>query len=280
MASISYSKLLEPISDVISCMESMLSGASGPTSGDQRECYKRIHAYAWGLHTLVMDVITAIGIENAATRSPVLERFNSLVHPIKTNLNNLDAGFDGDLTDEQYQIIAYVMATIVSIERMMSNVWHFSLIKHDRLSFTVSAIDSALLMRKFVSVLGQPALSVSGLSAMIIGDETWLSYAFGEIASNICSHGDPENVSFSASFNEERRGNHLHISIFDAGGGFACGDRDDPFRPYWQASAHNQGLGLGLYLARAFIEVSGGTVAISSETGCGTTVNVSFPLAH
>ena len=85
-------------------MESMLSGASGATSGDQRECYKRIHAYSWGVHTLVMDVITAIGIENAGTRPAVLERFNSLVHPIKTNLNNLDAGFDGDLTDEQYQI--------------------------------------------------------------------------------------------------------------------------------------------------------------------------------
>ncbi len=279
MASISYSKLLEPISDVISCMESMLSGASGPTSGDQRECYKRIHAYAWGLHTLVMDVITAVGIENAATRSPVLERFNSLVHPIKTNLNNLDAGFDGDLTGEQSQIIAFVMATIVSIERMMNNVWHFSLIKHDRLSFSASAFDSALLMRKFISVLGQSELPVSGPSAMIAGDETWLSYAFGEIASNICYHGDPENVRFSVSSNEEGRGMRLKISIFDAGGGFACADMDDPFLPYWQASAHNQGLGLGLYLARTFIEGSGGTVVISSKTGFGTTVNVSLPLA-
>ncbi len=276
MASISYSKLLEPVSDVISCMESMLSGASGATSGDQRECYKRIHAYSWGLHTLVMDVITAIGIENAGTRPAVLERFNSLVHPIKTNLNNLDAGFDGDLTDEQYQIIAYVMATIASIERMMNNVWQFSLIKHDRLKFSVSAVDSALLMQKFVSVLGHPALQASGVSAMVAGDETWLSYAFGEIATNICLHGDPA----SASFDGQRHGNRLQITIFDAGRGFAYSDVEDPFLPYWQASEHNQGLGLGLYLARAFIEFSGGTVAISSETGFGTTLNVSLPLAH
>ncbi|MCY4539821.1 MAG: HAMP domain-containing sensor histidine kinase [Chloroflexi bacterium] len=276
MASISYSKLLEPVSDVISCMETMLSGTGGATTGDQRECYKRIHAYSWGLHTLVMDVITAIGIENAATRPAVLERFNSLVHPIKTNLNNLDAGFDGDLTDEQYQIIAYVMATIAFIERMMNNVWRFSLIKHDRLDFSVSAVDSALLTQKVVSVLGQPALQAIGISAMVAGDETWLSYAFGEIATNICSHGDPASVSFDG----RRKGNRLQITIFDAGSGFAYADAEDPFLPYWQASEHNQGLGLGLYLARAYIESSGGTVAISSESSIGTTLNVLLPLAH
>ncbi len=275
MASISYSKLLEPVSDVISCMESMLSGASGATSGDQRECYKRIHAYSWGLHTLVMDVITAIGIENAATRPAVLKRFNSLAQPIKTNLNNLEAGFDGELTDEQYQIIAYVMATIASIERMMNNIWQFSLIKHDRLKFSLSAVDSALLMQKVVSVLGKPALRASGVTTRVAGDETRLSYAFCEIASNICSHGDPASVSFDG----QRQGNRLQITIFDAGRGFAYSDVEDPFLPYWQASEHNQGLGLGLYLARIFIELSGGTVAINSETGFGTTLNISLPLA-
>lgn len=276
MASISYSKLLEPVSDVISCMESLLIGASGSTSGDQRECYKRIHAYTWGLHTLVMDVITAIGIENAATRPAVLERFNSLVHPIKTNLNNLDAGFDGDLSDEQYQIIAYVMATIAYFEGMMNNVWHYSLVKHKRLEYSAAAFESALLMQKVVSVLGQSALQASGISAMVEGDETWLSYAFGEIASNITLHGDPA----SARFDVQRQGNHLQISIFDAGAGFVCCDDEEPFLPYWQASERNQGLGLGLYLAKAFIEYGGGTIAIQSEAGYGTSLNISLPLAR
>ncbi len=276
MSSISYSKLLEPVSDVISCMETMLSGASGPTTGDQRECYKRIHAYSWGLHTLVMDVITAIGIENAATRSAVLERFISLLDPIKTNLNNLDTGYDGALSDEQCQIIAYVMAAIASVERMMNNVWRFSLIKHDSLSFSVSAIDSALLMRKFDFVLGKPMQRDAGPWAMVSGDESWLSCAFGEIASNICTHGDPENVSLSASCDEQR----LRISIFDAGGGFVCRDAEAPFLPYWQACERNQGLGLGLYLARAFIEMCGGSIAISSKAGYGTTVALTLLLAR
>ena len=103
-------------------MESMLDGSFGSTTGDQRECYKRIHAYCWGLHTLVMDVITALGIENTATRPAVLERFNSLNDPIKLTLGNLAAGFDGALTDEQQGIVDYVFESALSIEHMMTNI--------------------------------------------------------------------------------------------------------------------------------------------------------------
>ncbi len=276
MASISYSKILEPVSDVISCMDSVLVGAFGKTSGDQRECYKRIHAYAWGLHTLVMDVITAIGMENAATRPAVLERFNSLLHPIKTNLDNLDAGFDGDLTDEQYQVIAFVTETIASIERMMNKVWLYSLIKHDWLECSISLVDSALLMQKIHSGLGERALPLPGVTAQVTGDEIWLSYAFGEIAANIRLHGNADNVGLDV----QRNGNRLEITIFDSGQGFLVCDAEDPFLPYWQANEHNHGLGLGLYLARALIELSGGKIAIVSEPGYGTTVTISLALAH
>ena len=111
MPNITYSKLLDPVSDIISLMESMMRGEFGATTGDQRECLKRIHAYCWGLHTLVMDVITSLGIEQTATRPAVLERFNALNDPIKLTLGNLASGFDGALTDEQQNIVEYAHVT-------------------------------------------------------------------------------------------------------------------------------------------------------------------------
>ena len=148
MPSISYNKLLDPVSDIIALMESMLSGSFGPTTGDQRECYKRIHAYCWGLHTLVMDVITAIGIENAATRPAVLERFNALNDPIKATLDNLGAGFDGDLNEEQLTVIEFVRDANLSIEHMVSNLWQFSLLKHQRHSNRLGEFDGAVLIHR------------------------------------------------------------------------------------------------------------------------------------
>ena len=154
MPKIIYSKLLDPVSDIISLMESMMRGEFGATTGDQRECLKRIHAYCWGLHTLVMDVITSLGIEHAATRPAVLERFNALNDPIKLTLGNLAAGFDGDLTNEQHmhRRLRAEYGTL-SIERMVTNIWHYSLLQHDMLEHTSDEFDGAVLIQRMKSVL-------------------------------------------------------------------------------------------------------------------------------
>lgn len=275
MASLSYSKLLEPVSDVISCTESLLSGALGSTTGDQRECYKRIHACSWGIHTLVMDVITAIGIENAATRPAVLDRFNILIRPIKSNLDSLVAGFDGELNEEQNHMVTYVVAATMSIEHMMTNVWHFSLLRHDKLDVALVPFDSAVLIKKLRSVLNTAEAPNPLASARVRGDMNLLSYAFGEIAVNVWQHGNIDDVRYEV----RRRADHLDMTVFDAGAGFCAAENSDPFQPFWQSDERNQGLGLGLYLAQAFIEMSGGTIAIHSSESKGTLVSVKLTLA-
>ena len=201
-------------------MESILSGAAGYTSGDQRECYKRIHAYSWGLHTLVMDVITAIGIENAATRPAVLDRFNLLLRPINSNLENLSAGFDGALTDEQNHLITYVAAAMMSIESMMSNLWHYSLLRHGKLESSLKRFDAEVLTRKLRSVLTTAKLPQKVQSATVLGDKTWLSYAFSEVAANVWQHGNANDVSYAV----KRQTDRLEFSLFDAGNGFKVTD--------------------------------------------------------
>ena len=250
----------------------MLSGALGSTSGDQRECYKRIHAYSWGVHTLVMDVITSIGIENAATRPAVLDRYNSLIRPIKSNLDNLVGGFDGELNEEQDHIVAFVVAATLSLEHMMSNLWHYSLLKHDILDFAPEPFDCAVLTRKLRSVLTKAALPDSLPSICVQGDKALLSYAFGEIAVNVWQHGSIDDVCIEV----KHRADHLEMTLFDAGAGFHAADATDPFQPFWQSDFRNRGLGLGLFLAKAFIEMSGGSISIQSAPSNGTLVTVTL----
>ena len=161
MPNITYSKLLDPVSDIISLMESMMRGEFGATTGDQREGYKRVHAYCWGLHTLVMDVITSLGIENAATRPVVLERFNALNDPIKSTLGSLASGFDGALAEEQYDVVEYVRDSVLSIERMMTNIWHYSLLQHDMLKYESDEFNGAVLIQRMKTVLRNMDLTPS-----------------------------------------------------------------------------------------------------------------------
>lgn len=271
MAEISYSKLLDPVSEITSLMQSLLSGAFGPSTGDQRECYKRVHAYAWGVHTLVMDVITALGLENAATRPVVRERFHALIHPTKATLDNLAAGFDGPLNEEQQAFIQFALESALAIEHMMGNLWQYSLLKHDKLTFADDEFDGAALIRRLQSILRDMSPLAMQTQFCVIGDEARLCQAFGEIGRNIRQHAGATQVGIAA----QDYGYRTDISIFDRGRGFRF-TGDAAFEPFWQESAANPGLGLGLYLARAFIEGCGGAISISSEPNRGTLAKISL----
>ncbi len=271
MANISYSKLLDPVNDIISLMESLLVGSVGETTGDQRECFKRVHAYSWGLHTLVMDVITALGFENAATRPAVLERFNALNHPIKATLDNLAAGFDGALNEEQQAIVDFVIESVLSIEHMMGNLWQYSLLNHDKLSYAEEEFDSSVLISRFRSILKQVTCPEVDDNFCVIGDKALLTRAFVEIAYNIRRHAGVEQVSVAT----QDYGYRVDIKILDRGRGFHS-DGNIAFQPFWQGDASNPGLGLGLYLAKQFVEASGGSLSLNSQAERGTLVKVSL----
>lgn len=272
MPNISYSKLLDPVSDIISLMESLMRAEFGATTGDQRECFKRIHAYCWGLHTLIMDVITSLGIEHAATRPAVLERFNALNDPIKQTLGNLAAGFDGELSGEQRQIIEHVNDTARFVEQMMTNIWHYSLLQHDMLTYASDEFDGAVLIQRMKSVLKNTELEEPPARFLVIGDETYISFAFAELARNVARHSGVQTVSIQT----QDFGYRVDFNIRDRGRGFRLVDKQAAFLPFWQASLENAGLGLGLHLAKAFIEGSGGKIAIGSVPSRGTLVKVSL----
>lgn len=272
MPNIIYSKLLDPVGDIISLMESMMRGEFGATTGDQRECLKRIHAYSWGLHTLVMDVITSLGIEHTATRPAVLERFNALNNPIKLTLDNLASGFDGELRTEQLGIIDYTRDTVLSIEHMMTNIWHYSLLQHGMLEHNSDEFDGTVLIQRMKSVLQHMELDEPPARLLVIGDEFLLTYAFSELAHNVWRHSGANIVSVST----QDFGYRVDFTILDRGNGFRLHDNQSAFLPFWQASVDNPGLGLGLHLAKAFIEGSGGRIAIKSVPTRGTLVKVSL----
>jgi len=274
MADTSFNKLLDPVGDIITSMESIVSGAFGITTGDQRESYKRIHSLCWGIHTLVMDIVTSLGLEEVATRPEVNDRFQSLLRSIKSNMDDLIQGYDGEISEEQVLIMEYVQTAVESIEHMMSNLWHYSLIKHDKIDYTISEFDVSTLLKKVKAVLPDYNVPDFILPCRVVGDKTYLTYAFGEIAYNVKHHAYVDSISIEAQI----YANRIDLTIHNTGYGFNCENMNSPFQPFWQSDESNDGFGLGLFLAKTFIERSRGTISISSEQQGGTLVKVSLPL--
>jgi two-component system sensor histidine kinase RegB len=69
----------------------------------------------------------------------------------------------------------------------------------------------------------------------------------------------------------------LRLDIIDQGKGMAPEVLARVGEPFFTTKEPGRGMGLGLFLARAVVESVGGTLAIDSRTGGGTTVSVIVP---
>jgi len=80
---------------------------------------------------------------------------------------------------------------------------------------------------------------------------------------------------------EARPDGGLALTVTDSGIGIARDDLDRIFQPFVQVDSslarRHTGTGLGLPLARSFVELHGGTVEIVSQPGSGTRAIVLLP---
>ena len=76
---------------------------------------------------------------------------------------------------------------------------------------------------------------------------------------------------------EEDKSGEVSIDIEDNGAGIASENRARVFEPFFTTKAH--GTGIGLPLAKKFIEINGGKIAIHNGARPGTRVEIAFPAA-
>jgi two-component system sensor histidine kinase KdpD len=74
----------------------------------------------------------------------------------------------------------------------------------------------------------------------------------------------------------------VDVRVIDQGTGIAVRDRDLVFQPFQRSGDHHAGggVGLGLAVARGFMNAMGGTIEIDDTPGGGTTFVLSLPVAR
>jgi CheY-like chemotaxis protein len=75
-------------------------------------------------------------------------------------------------------------------------------------------------------------------------------------------------------------GTYIRLIVTDTGAGMDVATLARAAEPFFTTKPQGQGTGLGLPMARGFAEQSGGTLAISSERGRGTSVALWLPATH
>lgn len=127
------------------------------------------------------------------------------------------------------------------------------------------------------SLGGDGALVKFGIGTEIpalVADPVQLERAFANLLVNAVRYGEGREVLVRS----REVGGHLVVRIVDQGPGIPEPERERIFEPFYRRQG-GQGSGLGLSIARGFIESNGGEVTVESVPGQGSTFVVSFALA-
>jgi two-component system sensor histidine kinase KdpD len=108
-------------------------------------------------------------------------------------------------------------------------------------------------------------------------DAAQLERAFANVLENAARHSGGHPVSVRA----RAVGHRLIVRVVDHGPGIPPAERERIFEPFYRGEGGDgghAGAGLGLAIAKGFVEANGGRIAVESLPGQGTSFVVEFPL--
>jgi two-component system sensor histidine kinase KdpD len=118
----------------------------------------------------------------------------------------------------------------------------------------------------------------------VAADAALLERALANLVANAAA-ASPPDVPPRVTAGEVAAGadHRIDICVIDSGPGIRPADRELVFQPFQRFSDRDgpmAGVGLGLAIARGFVEAMGGELAVDDTPGGGTTMIVSLPLAR
>ena len=121
------------------------------------------------------------------------------------------------------------------------------------------------------------SLAVDGecedLAVMV--DQQRVQQVLSILLDNASKYSQPSQaVLVSASCKD----NFITIAIKDSGVGISAAEVENIFERFVRFSKHNEGLGLGLPIAKAIVEAHGGKIVVESALGQGSTFLVTLPV--
>ena len=218
----------------------------------------------------------------------------NMSHELRTPLNAI-IGFSevlldrmfGEINEKQAEYLQDVLSSGRHLLSLINDILDLSKVEAGRMELDLApfdlptALDNALtLVRERAGRHGiRLVLAVSPGVGELVGDERKVKQILLNLLSNAVKF-TPEGgqVSVSATL----ANGSVEISVADTGIGIAPEDQEAIFEEFRQVGTDyarkREGTGLGLPLARRFVELHGGALWVKSEPGTGSTFTFSLPL--
>ena len=248
---------------------------------------ERIDAERWPteLRPLAVSFDGMLGrLEDSFTR---LSQFSAdLAHELRTPIGNMLGEAQVTLTrdrkaDEYRAVVESTAAECERLSGIIDNLLFLARAESAEQQLARSSFNARAALEKIVSFYQAPAedrhieVSCTG-EAQVFADPILFNRAVGNLVDNALRF-TPDGGKIRISIRSDQSG--TEISVSDTGSGITAEHLPRVFDRFYRAdpSRSSAGTGLGLALAKSIVDLHGGSTAIQSQLGRGTTVTVRFP---
>lgn len=227
----------------------------------------------------------------AATQSKLIF-FTNVSHDLRTPLTlvaePIEQLAEADYLTPQHKTLMRIANKNVKIlRRLINQILDFRKYENGKLKVNLAEINPGELLREwsagFHSVATKRHIRLTldidlQPDFTLAFDSEKMERVFFNILSNAFKY-TPDNGKIEINCHIED--NALIFAIKDTGRGIAGEDLGNIFDRFYQVDkVHPNGSGIGLSLAKAFVELHGGTINVESELNKGSTFTVSLPVRH
>ncbi len=185
-------------------------------------------------------------------------------------------------SDEREQLSAVVVGEGERLSALIDKLFDLSRLQAGRLEPRRESVSVEEVLLAAGDTLpaasGHLQLAVDQDLPPLVADAAQLERAFANLIENALRYSADEPVRVSA----RRLGGRVVVRVTDRGPGISEGEQQRVFEPFYRGTdagrGRSHGSGLGLAIAKGFVEANGGTIAVESLPGQGTSLVVSFSI--
>lgn len=219
--------------------------------------------------------------------------FTNVSHDLRTPLTLIaepvaQLAEAGNLTPQQSTLIRIANKNIKILQRLINQILDFRKYENGKLGLTLTETDFSRAvgdwMESFYTVARKRDIRltldapVSDAPLRVALDVEKIERVFFNLLSNAFKY-TPDNGSITVSY--ESDGDNLTFRVADTGEGISARDLGNIFDRFYQVDRINpKGSGIGLSLAKAFVELHGGSISVESTLNVGTEFTVKLPVRH
>ncbi|MDT4924240.1 MAG: two-component system, OmpR family, sensor histidine kinase KdpD [Pseudonocardiales bacterium] len=184
---------------------------------------------------------------------------------------------------DQQELLAHADDALDRLTALVTNLLDLSRLQADVLSVAPRAvgIDDVVSRALDHTTHGERIeLDVPETLPAVLADPGLLERVIANLVENAMRYSPAEQAIRVAA---STHGDVVELRVIDNGPGIAPGERETVFAPFQRRDDHatnSAGVGLGLAIARGFVEAMHGTITLDDTPGGGLMAVVTLPVAH